>query len=617
MRRVIIGFYAAVVAVLAAITFTAGGGEALVGQWWFVAMWLLRGVMLVWCVTATRMWRHMPRLLLHVSLLLMLAGGAATWLLRDEKRLTLAPRVPVDAGLHAPLCLDSFVVETYPGGLAPRDYVSYLTLGQSRHFTVSVNNPAQVDGYTIRQEACDSLGRSTLELAKDPLGIPLTYGGYILFTVSGIMLLADPRGRFRRLLAATAVAIMPAVLFGASLPGVSSSQADSMERRQVMWKGRAAPMGVAASQLCRKLSGTRSPGGASSVQVVASMVLYPREWNTRRLLKIGDSRLADSLGLVGGYASMSDLISPDGSYRLRSLYGIDPALDKAVLALDERVGLVTELQQGRLIRPVPDHIPPLPVWRSEADLVGEQVPFSQVFFPAALITGLVAITGRLRRSVRVVAWLLAAWQAAGWCLTWVADAVVPLGSGGETMRFLSVAVMIVTLICFRREPILTGVGIMAAAFAGLVAWLDLRDPVLTPLMPVLHSPWLSVHVSVVMTAYALLTLASLSSLVGLTSAKMSVRMCRVSQLLLYPAMLLLGVGIFTGAVWAQTSWGRYWAWDPKETWALITFMIYAVPLHRAARMTPRRHNLYTSLALLTLLMTYFGVNYLPSLHAYQ
>ena len=185
------------------------------------------------------------------------------------------------------------------------------------------------------------------------------------------------------------------------------------------------------------------------------------------------------------------------------------------------------------------------------------------------------------------------------------------------MRFLSVAVMIVTLICFRREPILTGVGIMAAAFAGLVAWLDLRDPVLTPLMPVLHSPWLSVHVSVVMTAYALLTLASLSSLVGLTSAKMSARMCRVSQLLLYPAMLLLGVGIFTGAVWAQTSWGRYWAWDPKETWALITFMIYAVPLHRAARMTPRRHNLYTSLALLTVLMTYFGVNYLPSLHAYQ
>lgn len=618
MRKAVICLYAAVTAVLAAITFTDDGGVGVASRWWFVSLWTLMGVVLVWVMAVTRMWRDAGRMILHTSLVLILLGGAATWLTRETRKVTLSPGVAVEAGLGDALTLDSFVTVTYPGAVAPRDYRSYLTIGK-RHVAVSVNRPATVDGRTLRQDSYDSLGRSTVEVSRDAAGVPLSYAGYILFIIGSVVLLAEPRGRFRRLLSGGVLAVLPLLCCATTVPGVSRADADAMKRRQVLWNGRVAPMNTAATELCRKLSGTTAPGGASAEQVVASMVLYPREWSHRRLLKTGSGRLADSLGVDGGYVSVSDLFGNDGTYRLRRLYGIDPALDKAVLALDEKVEIVGLLQEGKLIRPVPEGMAQLPLWRVEAELVYNRISFARLFFPVALVLGLLAMTGHMRRIVRIAAWLLVVWQTTGWLLRWVIGGSVPLGGGGETMMFLSVALMMVTLVAFRREPILTGGGLLAAGFAGLVAWLSLRDPAVTPLMPVLHSPWLSVHVSLVMTAYALLTLASVSALVGLIVRGRGCAMQRTATLMLYPAMLLLGAGIFTGAVWAQTSWGRYWAWDPKETWALVTLMTYAVALHRSTRLwkSPRRFNAYTAAAFLTVLMTYFGVNYLPSLHAYQ
>jgi ABC-type transport system involved in cytochrome c biogenesis permease subunit len=88
--------------------------------------------------------------------------------------------------------------------------------------------------------------------------------------------------------------------------------------------------------------------------------------------------------------------------------------------------------------------------------------------------------------------------------------------------------------------------------------------------------------------------------------------------MLYPALAFLGYGIFIGAIWANVSWGNYWSWDPKETWALITFMVYAIPAHQKTfRFSLFTYHLYMSLAFLTILMTYFGVNYLlGGMHSY-
>ena len=86
-----------------------------------------------------------------------------------------------------------------------------------------------------------------------------------------------------------------------------------------------------------------------------------------------------------------------------------------------------------------------------------------------------------------------------------------------------------------------------------------------------------------------------------------------------PGVYLLGIGIFLGAMWANVSWGRYWAWDPKETWALVTMLLYALPLHRSLglRSRPALFHIFVALAFLSIIMTYAGVNYLPSQHAYQ
>ena len=123
--------------------------------------------------------------------------------------------------------------------------------------------------------------------------------------------------------------------------------------------------------------------------------------------------------------------------------------------------------------------------------------------------------------------------------------------------------------------------------------------------PLLQSPWLYFHVTIVMMAYALFFLLCLS-VIPQVAKKMNV--LEVVQW----GVTLLGTGIILGSLWADESWGSYWSWDPKETWALITFCVYSLPLHIKKTMT-RRHwffHYYYVFAFCFVLMTYFGVNYL-------
>ena len=138
--------------------------------------------------------------------------------------------------------------------------------------------------------------------------------------------------------------------------------------------------------------------------------------------------------------------------------------------------------------------------------------------------------------------------------------------------------------------------------------------------PVLRSPMLAAHVSVIMISYGLLIFMTITSMIGLCSEKQSKRFYRWNTTLLYPALFLLATGIFIGAVWANISWGRYWGWDAKETWALITLLIYAIPFHRASLpvfRTPGKFHWFCVAALLTVAMTFFGVTYfLGGMHSY-
>ncbi|MCD7714026.1 MAG: cytochrome c biogenesis protein CcsA [Prevotella sp.] len=202
----------------------------------------------------------------------------------------------------------------------------------------------------------------------------------------------------------------------------------------------------------------------------------------------------------------------------------------------------------------------------------------------------------------------------------------PLADGVEAMRALAWASLSLSLLLFRRNAMILVAGLVAAALALLTAALTGGGSSSMPLIPVLRSPLLTVHVAVIIAAYALLLFIFFNSAAGVALTLMKkdndlkIRQLRLtSETLLFPALFLLAIGIFLGAVWANISWGRYWGWDAKETWALITLMVYALPVHRRVAWfdADKHFNLYCAAAFLAVLMTYFGANYfLAGLHSY-
>lgn len=200
---------------------------------------------------------------------------------------------------------------------------------------------------------------------------------------------------------------------------------------------------------------------------------------------------------------------------------------------------------------------------------------------------------------------------------------LPLGNGYETMLTVAWMVMLIGALLWRKAstmPMMYSMPFISSGFFLLVASLSQSGAEITQLMPVLNSPLLSLHVSIIMLSYALLSFTFLLSLAALLRPANMEHARWQSLVILYPAIGLLSVGIFLGAVWANVSWGRYWGWDPKEVWALITLIIYVVPLHAQSLprfRNPRTFHIYLTLAFATVLMTYFGVNYvLTGLHSY-
>ena len=247
---------------------------------------------------------------------------------------------------------------------------------------------------------------------------------------------------------------------------------------------------------------------------------------------------------------------------------------------------------------------------------------------------------RLSALVRVAAqpWLpMMAWAYVtyGLALRGVAAGRVPMASGYETMLCLVWCVLATAAACGLRR-VLKGWGraaapslsmlclnlaaFMVAGFGCLSCGFSFMDEAITPLMPVLGSPLLAVHVSLVMLAYAGLAFTFADAVIALCVPRLSEMLADVSRLLLVPSLFFLSLGIFLGAVWAGISWGNYWSWDPKETWALITLLVYALPAHGKMFLptgNPRPFHLYFLFAFLVLLMTYVGTNtLLPGLHSY-
>lgn len=143
---------------------------------------------------------------------------------------------------------------------------------------------------------------------------------------------------------------------------------------------------------------------------------------------------------------------------------------------------------------------------------------------------------------------------------------------------------------------------------------------MNPMTPILRTPMLALHVSVIVISYLLLLLIAITSTIGVISKKGRRKLYNWNSILLYPALFLLAAGIFIGAVWANISWGRYWGWDAKETWALITMLVYAIPLHKKSLplfSNPLKFHRYCLVAFFAVLMTFLGVSFLlGGIHSY-
>lgn len=204
---------------------------------------------------------------------------------------------------------------------------------------------------------------------------------------------------------------------------------------------------------------------------------------------------------------------------------------------------------------------------------------------------------------------------------------LPISNGYEIMQAMAACTALPAFLFFRKFEFVLASGYLVCGFALLVSMLGESNPPITPLMPVLSSPLLSLHVMTIMFAYSLLAFVMLDGIAALIVRYAYQkrhpgieRLYVVSRILLYPAVFLLATGIFIGAVWANVSWGRYWGWDPKETWALITLMVYAASFHTSSLpkfRDPVFFHWFSVISFLSVLITYFGVNFfMGGMHSY-
>ena len=660
----------------------------------FILLWGVLGVLMIFSLWKKTFFQVWPKILLHLSFLVILAGALTSFLTSRKGMMHLRMGEPsfqymegenrLIRSLPFTLELDTFYIDYYPGTNAPADYVSRVRvethlnppckggLVGSQHIQspsltgrdgegllLSMNNILTHKGYRFYQSSYDEDYRGTwLSVNYDPWGTAITYAGYLLLLISMIGLMVHPRGGFRQLLKkVVSFTILFAFTSGTlaqetqKLPIIPLEEAEEKTDMQVIYHDRVVPLNTLARDFVKKLYGKDSFSGLTPEQILLSWQRYPQEWAYVPAIKIKSEELRQRLGVKENHVRMVDLFA-QGDYRLRQWWETDndgnkpSPLQKAITETDEKVALILMLQRGTLIRPIPQDgsVEPLSETKLKAELLYNSIPFTKILFMFNLTLGIILLwtlplTPPQGRGVNGSAkhftpslWGRSGWgpkagmgfallfHLSGYLLRWYIGGRIPLSNGYETMQFLALCIMVFALLMSRRYRQALGFGFLLSGFTLLVSYLGEMNPQITPLMPVLVSPWLSLHVSVIMMSYALFAFILLNGVWALCVPREAERLMTYSRLMLYPAVFLLTAGIFIGAVWANVSWGRYWGWDPKEVWALITMLIYALPLHATSLpwfRKPRFFHIYTIAAFLSVLITYFGVNFfLGGMHSY-
>jgi cytochrome c-type biogenesis protein CcsB len=340
-------------------------------------------------------------------------------------------------------------------------------------------------------------------------------------------------------------------------------------------------------------------------------------------------------------AALAKAVSKDDSTYLR---GIMPILSEAihnnnVNNVKQVSRSVTDYQTRFAGYDLPDET------KTKIELLYYKMSIFEKLFPFYATVGLImlaglivmVIRGRKEKSwlIKGMGWLLVAgfiFHTIGLALRWYIAGHSPMSNGYESMIFISWVTLMAGFIFSRKSAFALSATAVLASMTLMVAHLSFMDPEITNLVPVLKSYWLTLHVSVITGSYGFLGLGAILGLITMILLLLSNDSNRerisntideltvINYKTLTLGLYFLTIGTFLGAVWANESWGRYWGWDPKETWSLITVIIYSIVIH--SRNIPGMKDIFTFnllslFAFSSVLMTYFGVNYyLSGLHSY-
>jgi cytochrome c-type biogenesis protein CcsB len=486
--------------------------------------------------------------------------------------------------------------------------------------------------------------------------------------------------RQRRSIARQAAALLAglAVVAGGTVAAHAASEIDpaTIEKLRglpVQHDGRVMPLDTLAREATRKVTGRQSWHGLDAVAVVLGWTFDPDRWVNEPLLPLGGRDLASVISLPSTQKRAS-FLGLAKNPQLMALFGEARAEEER----GERLGGVLKQAQeleGRMvwmqgflkkssIRPLPSAEDPEAVWSAPAHLHGpEDLLAVRAERPASAIVSGEAIDREIRynavRPSRLSWWILAvaaavsvlAWNRGGrwldllavagllagfavmtWglALRWQIAGRIPASNMYESLLFLAWGVglfALVALIFLRNRLVVFNATAMSALTMALADLLPI-DPFIHPMPPVLSgTAWLAIHVPIIMVSYSVLALGVLIAhmqigvaIVAPQKRELASRMNDLLYWYMHIGAILLIAGILTGSIWAASSWGRYWGWDPKEVWSLVAFLAYLAILHgRFDRLiAPFGVAALSIIAFWTIVMTYIGVNYVlaAGLHSY-
>ncbi|MFA9289913.1 MAG: cytochrome c biogenesis protein CcsA [Solirubrobacteraceae bacterium] len=649
--------------------------------------------------------------------------------------------------------LNDFQLDKYPGSSSASSYKSQITIIDKKNninqdHEIFMNNVLDYGGFRLFQSSYfpDETG-TVLSVNHDVIGTSVSYLGYAMLFFGLVSLLFWRSTHFTKLnnqlkqLVGSKKTLILFLVFSTFLTAqnahskkvkpedikgtvkINEDHANKFGRLLIQdVNGRISPINTVAIDILRKIYKKDNFYGLNANQWMISIIQNPVIWGNTPLIKVG-MKGGDELKKItnadeNGYTTITNLFkfnqaSGEPTYVLADLQkkifakkaSDQTNFDKEVIAVDERLQILTSIINGQYIRIIPIKNELNNTWTSwitpnftidataakffkqyftavekgqltgdwkDADLAIKDIGSYQekwgkniipskfkielevfynqlnLFFwlmiaytilgSILLIFSFIQVFSRggvfISKAINYLFYLLIGLfsiHALGLAARWFISGHAPWSNGYEAVIFISwVGILSGILLYKNRNTFIPTAGIFVAVILmGFAQGSSLLDPQITPLVPVLKSYWLMIHVAIITSSYAFFGLGALLSVIVLIlyllpknkNTQLVIKeLSIVNELSLTVGIINLTIGTFLGGIWANESWGRYWSWDPKETWAFISVIIYATVLH--LRLIPALKNFWvfniaSMWAISTIVMTYFGVNYyLSGLHSY-